>query len=99
MVFLYDIYQQPVWALFGLLVLTLWTLVWEGLGLWHAAQHKQRNWFIAILVLNTLGLLPIVYLIWFRPRREEKGDAFDEFVERLKKKSETKKKKIVRKKK
>ncbi|MDP3640252.1 MAG: DUF5652 family protein [Nanoarchaeota archaeon] len=68
MAFLYPLYQQPATVLFGLLLVTLWTLLWNGWGLWTAAQQKQKGWFIAILLLNTLGLLPIIYLIWFRKR-------------------------------
>ena len=47
-------------ALFALII--LWSLVWKGFGLWRAAERQQRYWFIAMLVLNTAGLLEIVYL-------------------------------------
>ena len=40
----------------------LWSLVWKGLALWHCAQRKQGRWFIALLIVNTLGLLEIIYL-------------------------------------
>ena len=66
----YDFYQQPLWFLFGLFVVLLWTMIWEGLGLWYAARNHQKGWFIAILLFNTLGLLPIIYLIWFKPAAE-----------------------------
>ena len=46
----------------------IWTIVLKGYALWHAARGNQRGWFIAILILNTLGILEIVYLIWFRPQ-------------------------------
>ncbi len=49
-----------------LLALTVWDLIWKGFGLWFSARNHQKFWFIAILILNTAGLLPIVYLIWFR---------------------------------
>lgn len=54
----------------ALIVLSIWMTIWKGLGMWHAARYKQKWWFIAILVLNTLGILPIIYLIWFRPKEE-----------------------------
>lgn len=47
--------------------LALWTLILKGYALWHAARASQKNWFIALLVINTLGILEIVYLVWFRP--------------------------------
>ena len=49
----------------AVLALTAWTLVWKGLALWHAARVEQKQWFVAVLVLNTLGILEIVYLFVF----------------------------------
>jgi hypothetical protein len=54
--------QNQVWIFF---VLYLWSLLWKGLALWRAAQLKQRNWFVGILILNTMGILEIVYLFFF----------------------------------
>ena len=41
----------------------IWSLIWKGLGLWHAALRKQQWWFVAILLLNTFGVLEIIYLL------------------------------------
>ncbi|HEY4500772.1 MAG TPA: DUF5652 family protein [Candidatus Paceibacterota bacterium] len=46
----------------------LWTIVLKGYALWYAARGGQKKWFIALLVINTFGILEIVYLIWFRPK-------------------------------
>lgn len=45
----------------------IWTTLWKGLALWKAARQNQKNWFITMLVLNlyTLGLLEIIYLVYF----------------------------------
>lgn len=50
--------------LVGSLVLLaiLWSLLWKGLALWRAAKRGDMWWFIAFLVLNTLGILEIIYL-------------------------------------
>ena len=48
----------------GLLV-TLWALAWKGIALWKSARHNQKWWFIALLVINTLGLLEILYIFIF----------------------------------
>ena len=45
-----------------ILLAVLWTLVWKGLALWRAAGLRQKWWFVAILIVNTLGLLEIIYL-------------------------------------
>lgn len=46
-------------------LLAIWELVWKGLGLWRAAERRQTAWFVVMLVLNTLGILPILYLYVF----------------------------------
>ncbi|MDP2655067.1 MAG: DUF5652 family protein [bacterium] len=51
-----------------ILVVALWTIILKGYALWHAARGSQKGWFIALLVINTLGILEIIYLIWFRPK-------------------------------
>jgi len=53
-----------------LLPIVAWSLFWKGLALWRAAKDDQQYWFIAILMVNTLGVLEIVYLFRFA---KEKG--------------------------
>lgn len=55
------ILENPILLLF----LVAWSLFWKGLALWRAAKNDQRNWFIAILIVNTVGILEIIYLGWF----------------------------------
>jgi len=49
-----------------LVVLIVWSLIWKGIGLWFAARNYQKGWYIAILILNTAGILEIIYLLFFR---------------------------------
>lgn len=52
----------------GLLVsiIVLWSVAWKGAALWHAARGKQTAWYIVLLLVNTLGILEIIYLAFFR---------------------------------
>jgi hypothetical protein len=43
-------------------VLILWSIFWKGLALWHSAQRKQPWWFVILLIVNTVGILEIIYL-------------------------------------
>ncbi len=54
-----------------LLIAALWTIVLKGFALWFAARGSQKWWFIVLLVVNTLGVLEIIYLIWFRKQERE----------------------------
>jgi len=40
-------------------------IILRGVALWKSAQNKQKYWFVALLVVNTAGILPVIYLIWF----------------------------------
>lgn len=57
--------QHP-WALAAIVV---WALFWKGLSLWHSARGSQPVWFFFLLVINTVGLLEIIYLLFFRRRK------------------------------
>ncbi|MBU3904797.1 MAG: hypothetical protein KJ906_01445 [Nanoarchaeota archaeon] len=50
------------WFWIVMIIISIWSIVWKGLGLWKAAGKKDKSWFIAMLVLNTAGILPIIYL-------------------------------------
>jgi hypothetical protein len=45
-----------------LVVLIIWSLFWKGLALWHAGRRAQPWWFVIMLVINTVGILEIIYL-------------------------------------
>ena len=47
-----------------ILAAILWAVVWKGLALWHSARRGQYWWFIILLVVNTLGILEIIYLFF-----------------------------------
>ncbi len=49
--------------------LFLWSLMLKGFALWRSAKYDQKNWFIVILVLNTIGILEIVYLFGFAKKK------------------------------
>ena len=53
-------------AILWLLLLDMiWELTWKGIALWKAGRNSHKGWFIAILILNTLGILPIAYIFRF----------------------------------
>ena len=48
----------------ALILIIAWNLVWKGFALWHAAKRGEKWWFIILLVLNTVGVLEIIYLFF-----------------------------------
>ena len=56
---------------FGLLIpLMIFDLVLRGFALWRSARKGQNVWFIALLVVNSLGILPLIYLVLNRDQKE-----------------------------
>jgi len=49
-------------GLLVILLLIVWTLLLKGLALWHAARRSQPWWFGILLIVNTFGILELIYL-------------------------------------
>jgi len=58
----------PDAMLLWLISLSIWELFWKGLGMWRAGRSNQFAWFVAMLVVNTAGILPITYLVFFQKK-------------------------------
>ena len=50
-------------------LILLWTLPWKGVALWKAARNEHKWWFIALLVLNTMAILEIIYIFFFSEKK------------------------------
>ena len=57
---------NPLWVTLAI----IWTFAWKGMALWRASGLKQKGWFVAILLLNTLGILDIIYLYIITRKRQ-----------------------------
>jgi hypothetical protein len=51
-------------------LMIIWSLLWKGTALWKAAHFNDKLWFIALLLINTLGLLEILYIFGFSRRKK-----------------------------
>lgn len=45
-----------------MVVQVFWELPWKGVALWKSAQLSHKSWFIILFLLNSMGILPIIYL-------------------------------------
>jgi hypothetical protein len=66
--------SPPPVAWFGILIpiligLALWDGVWKVIAMWKSGRNNQLAWFICIAIFNTVGLLPIIYLLWGQKNR------------------------------
>lgn len=47
------------------IIFIVWSFIWKGLALWQAARNGHKGWFVALLLINTLGILEILYIYVF----------------------------------
>lgn len=61
-------------AVWLLILGAIWTLPWKTVALWRSARRGQKIWFFVFIILNTLGLLEILYIFIFskKPKNEIK---------------------------
>lgn len=48
-----------------IIILIIWSLIWKGFALWKAAKNHSKAWFIVLLIINTMGILEILYIFLF----------------------------------
>jgi len=53
-----------------LLVMVIWIFPWKAWALWKSARSGQKYWFLALLLLNTLAVLEILYIFIFSKRKK-----------------------------
>lgn len=53
-----------------ILLISLWTLPWKAVALWRAVKNNHRKWFVALIVLNTMAVLEILYIFVFSKRKK-----------------------------
>ena len=69
-------FMMPFWGFPGIIgglfifLVVIWSLVWKGRALWHAARNGNMGWFVTLLVINTLGILEILYLYVFSKKQK-----------------------------
>ncbi len=63
-----DIMANHFWII---ILILFWTLPWKAAALWRSARRAQLGWFLVMTVLNTLGILEILYIFFFSARHKE----------------------------
>lgn len=53
------------WAFFVFFVfgVAIADIILKAFALWKSARAGERNWFIALMIVNSMGILPIIYLL------------------------------------
>ena len=63
-----SISNLPVWLIVVITILALFDSVMKLIALWKSARNNHLAWFICLAIFNTVGILPIVYLVLKRKK-------------------------------
>ena len=63
--------EALVWLMPIIIILIIWETVWKLIALWKAGRNNHLAWFICIALINTIGILPIVYILIHRDKPTE----------------------------
>ena len=55
-----------------LIVLAIWESIWKAIALWKSGKNNQLAWFIFIFIINSAGILPILYIFFFQKNKRKK---------------------------
>ena len=47
-----------------LAILALWAIPWKLYAVWAAVKNGSKKWFVALILLNTFGILEIIYVFY-----------------------------------
>lgn len=56
--------------MYYLIALVAWSIPWKGFALWKSARRGESIWFIVLLLLNTAGIVEILYLFFFSSKNK-----------------------------
>lgn len=68
-------YLQAPLMVTTIVILAIWSSVWKGFALYRAGANRSPGWFIVLFIVNTAGILEILYLFLFSRRRKREVDA------------------------
>jgi hypothetical protein len=60
--------KEPMLVLFvvAIILAAIWDGVWKLIALWKSARNNQLAWYVCLAIFNTLGVLPILYILCFQ---------------------------------
>ena len=62
--------ENILWVKSLVVLILLWSLAWKGYSLWLSARTGSKIWFVVLLLVNTVGILDILYIYIFRKNRK-----------------------------
>ena len=56
----------PVVFVIVIVLLAIWDGIWKLIAMWKSARNGQLAWYVCLAIFNTVGILPILYILVFQ---------------------------------
>jgi hypothetical protein len=57
-----ELFTNPI-IITLIVIVAIWDAIWKLIGLWKSARNNDLVWFVCIAIFNTVGILPIIYIL------------------------------------
>ncbi len=57
---------ESSWFIPLIIILAIWDMIWKIVAMWYASRDNQKMWYILLAIINSIGVLPILYLLVIR---------------------------------
>ena len=52
-----------------IIILIIVELILKGIALWKCGRNNQPGWYVALFIINSVGILPLIYLLAFQRKK------------------------------
>ena len=63
---------EPPLIYYWMIPLVIWSITWKAISLWKAARNRQLGWFLFLFIINSAGVLPILYIYYYQSDKSPK---------------------------
>ena len=63
---------EPPLLYYWMIPLIIWSITWKAIDIWKAARNRQLGWFLVLFIINSAGLLPILYIYYYQRDKSPK---------------------------
>ncbi len=67
-----ELLRIPSTFLIFIIMVAIWDGIWKLVAMWKAARKGSIPWFIILAIINSAGILPILYIFVFSEMKLEK---------------------------
>jgi hypothetical protein len=53
------------------IIIMIWSNIWKFIAMWKAGRNNSLVWFIVFALVNTVGILEILYIFVFSKKKKK----------------------------